>query len=92
MKIVLKPDGTIRSLYDEWLLDNVQEAIPKSRISDCQRASEILWDSRAGGFYVHLGYDNNLPQIFSRRSEAIAAEVKFLEDNMLETKECGQSH
>lgn len=85
MKIKILPDGSLDMLYTD--------AIPLRKIGEVfvRRASEVEYDHDRGGWTVAfvsggwLGSDDQLTQdasasaVFSARSAALAAEVRYLE-------------
>jgi len=86
--ISVSPDGKVTMLYTDNLNLN---ALGKVRV---KRASEVEFDEERNGWTVRIlvgkyagMYVNNnsatdSPEVFSRRQEALAAEVRFLNDEI----------
>lgn len=82
MKVIVRPDGTIEYIYDDALL--FLRRVGKLTIS---RASFVEPDAE-GHWYADLSPSGGpLLKGFTTRSEALAAEVTWLENNVLKKEE-----
>lgn len=78
MKMKILPDGTIRCLYTEELDLAGLGTVTITRASNVEPDKDGRWvaDMAPSGVDIKLGG-------FAKRSEALAAEVAFVEENIL---------
>ena len=77
MRLVIKPDGSVRCLYDE--------AVDLSSLGSLtiQRGSHVEPDATGGWLADLAPVDGPVLGPFNRRSEALSAERDWLEQNWL---------
>lgn len=77
----IMPDGTLEGLYDDDFSSEIGEAKIK-------RASEVEFDGDKQGWTVRILLGDHagkfLPGVYTKRKDALAAEVDFLNGELLE--------